>query len=70
MKLNDEYLMFSLFREGEVALTDLVLAELTDEDWNIVIGGLGLGYTAAAALKYDQVTRLIVVVQISGQKLE
>ena len=70
MKHNDEYLMSSLFHEGEVALTDLVLAELTDEDWNIVIGRLGLGYTPAAALKYDQITRLIVVVQISGQKLE
>ncbi len=51
-------------------LTDLVLAELADEDWNIMIGGLGLGYTAAAALKYDRGARLIVVAQISGQKLE
>ena len=61
MKHNDEYLMSSLFHEGEVALTDLVLAELADEDWDIVIEGLGLGYTAAAALKYDRGTQLIVV---------
>jgi spermidine synthase len=44
-----------------VALTDLGLAELTGQGWDIVVGGLGLGYTAAAALKYDQVARMIVV---------
>jgi spermidine synthase len=61
VKLNDEYLMSSLFHEGEVALTDLGLAGLTGEGWEVVVGGLGLGYTAAAALKYDQVARMIVV---------
>jgi spermidine synthase len=61
VKLNDEYLMSSLFHEGEVALADLGLAELTGEGWDVVVGGLGLGYTAAAALKYDQVARMIVV---------
>ncbi len=61
VKLNDEYLMSSLFHEGEVALADLGLAELTGAGWDIVVGGLGLGYTAAAALKYDQVARMIVV---------
>ena len=61
VKLNDEYLMSSLFHVGEVALADLGLAALTGADWDVVIGGLGLGYTAAAALKYDQVARLIVV---------
>ncbi len=61
VKLNDEFLMSSLFYEGEVALTDLGLAELTGEDWDVVVGGLGLGYTAAAVLKYGKVTRMIVV---------
>ena len=61
VKLNDEFLMSSLFHEGEVALADLGLAELTGDGWDIVVGGLGLGYTAAAALKYDQVARMIVV---------
>ncbi len=61
MKLNDEYLMSSLFHESEVALTDLGLGELTGHSWDIVVGGLGLGYTAAAALKYDQVARMVVV---------
>jgi len=61
VKLNDEYLMSSLFHEGEVALADLGLSELTGAGWDVVVGGLGLGYTAAAALKYDQVARMIVV---------
>jgi spermidine synthase len=61
VKLNDQYLMSSLFHKGEVALTDLGLAGLTGEGWDVVIGGLGLGYTAAAALKYNQIARIIVV---------
>jgi spermidine synthase len=61
VKLNDEYLMSSLFHEGEVALADLGLAELTGQGWDVAVGGLGLGYTAAAALKYDRVARLVVV---------
>ena len=61
VKLNDEYLMSSLFHEGEVALADLGLAELAGQGWDVVVGGLGLGYTAAAALKYNQVARMIVV---------
>lgn len=61
VKLNDEYLMSSLFHEGEVALADLGLAALTGEGWEIVVGGLGLGYTAAAALNDDRVVRMVVV---------
>jgi spermidine synthase len=61
VKLDDEYLMSSLFHQGEVALADLGLSELTSAGWDVVVGGLGLGYTAAAALKYDQVARMIVV---------
>jgi len=61
VKLNDEYLMSSLFHEAEVALADLGLAALAGEGWDVVVGGLGLGYTAAAALKYDRLARMIVV---------
>ncbi|MDM8537172.1 spermidine synthase [Desulfobacterales bacterium HSG17] len=61
VKLNDDFLMSSLFYEGEVALTDLGLAELTGEGWDIVVGGLGLGYTAKAVMKYDKVARMVVV---------
>jgi len=61
VKLGEEYLMSSLFHEAEVALADIAFAELDGERWDVVIGGLGLGYTAAAALKYRQVARLVVV---------
>lgn len=61
VKLNDEYLMSSLFHEGEVALTDLGLTALTGDGWEVVVGGLGLGYTAAAVLNYHQVARMLVV---------
>ncbi|MGD9309218.1 MAG: spermidine synthase [Desulfosarcina sp.] len=61
IKLGDDYLMSSLFHEAEVALTDVALGALSGDGWDVVIGGLGLGYTAAAALKYNQVKRLVVV---------
>lgn len=61
VKLNQEYLMSSLFYEGEIALTRLGLTSLKDEGWDIVVGGLGLGFTAAEALKYEQVSRMIIV---------
>ena len=61
VKLNGEYLMTSLFHEGEEALTHLGLAELSGDGWDVVVGGLGLGYTAAAVLGYSQVSRLTVV---------
>lgn len=61
VKLNGEYLMSSLFFDGEVALARLGLAPLTGGRWDVVCGGLGLGYTAAAALDNPHVARLTVV---------
>ena len=61
VKLGDEYLMSSLFHSSEVALADIGLGELGGSGWDVVVGGLGLGYTAAAALKFEQVKRLVVV---------
>lgn len=61
VKLNDEYLMSSMFHEAEVALADLGLAGLTGDGWDVAVGGLGLGYTAAAVLKHKRVARMIVV---------
>ena len=40
---------------------DQCLARTRGQDWDVVVGGLGLGYTAAAALKFRQVKRLIIV---------
>lgn len=61
VKLGDAWLMSSLFHEVEVALADLGLAALTGNDWDVVVGGLGLGYTAVAALKNPKVKELLVV---------
>ena len=61
VKLNDEYLMSTLWHEAEVALTEVGLRELEGDGWDVVVGGLGLGYTAAAALKRPEVGRLTIV---------
>ena len=60
VKLGDEYLMSSLFTESERALAALGLADLTGE-LDVVIGGLGLGYTAVEALKNKYVSSLLVI---------
>jgi spermidine synthase len=60
VKLGDEYLMSSLFTESERQLATLSLA-LLEGDLDVVIGGLGLGYTAAAALENKMVKRLMVI---------
>ena len=60
VRLGDEYLMSSLFTDGERQLAQLGLAPLAGE-LDVVIGGLGLGYTAAEALKNKRVSRLLVI---------
>jgi spermidine synthase len=61
MKLGDEFLMSSLFTTAEVQLAKLGLAALEGEDFDIVVGGLGLGYTAAAVLEDTSVGSLAVI---------
>ena len=61
VKLNGEYLMSSLFYAAEAELARVGLGALSGTGWDVVVGGLGLGYTAAAALDFPQVARLIVV---------
>lgn len=61
VKLGDEYLMSSLFTVAEEALADLGLAAVTAEDIDVLVGGLGLGYTAVAALRDPRVTSLTVI---------
>src|SRR3954471_14207508 len=61
IKLGDEYLMSSLFTASEIALARLGLAELAATDLDVVVGGLGLGYTAQAVLEHETVKSLIIV---------
>jgi spermidine synthase len=61
VKLGDEFLMSSLFTVAEVELARLGLAKAVGADLDVVVGGLGLGYTAQAALADPRVHSLIVV---------
>jgi spermidine synthase len=61
IKLDEEFLMSSLFTESEVALSRLGLAMLPGSGLDVVVGGLGLGYTALAVLEHASVQSLSVV---------
>lgn len=61
VKLDEEFLMSSLFTVAEIELARLGLAQTPGDDLDIVVGGLGLGYTARAALEDDRVRSMIVV---------
>ena len=61
VKLGDEFLMSSMFVEAEEALATLGLAAVQGDKLSVVVGGLGLGYTAVAALKDERITELLVV---------
>ncbi|MGI9522205.1 MAG: spermidine synthase [Hyphomicrobiaceae bacterium] len=61
VKLDDDFLMSSLFTASETALADLAIDQLADSEYDIVVGGLGLGYTAGAVLNHQSVRSLLVV---------
>lgn len=61
IKLGEDYLMSSLFTASEVALARLALAELPASGLDVVVAGLGLGYTAHAVLEHEAVRSLTVV---------
>ncbi|GAB3632200.1 spermidine synthase [Microbacterium shaanxiense] len=61
VKLGDEYLMSSLFTVAEEELAHLGLAAVEGEDLSVLVGGLGLGYTAVAALRDERVRALTVI---------
>jgi spermidine synthase len=61
IKLGDEYLMSSQFTAAEIELARLGLAALSRGDLDVVVGGLGLGYTAQAVLEHATVRSLVVV---------
>ncbi|MEU0886195.1 spermidine synthase [Lentzea sp. NPDC005914] len=61
IKLNDEFLMSSMFTVGEVELARLALAAIPRAPLDVVVGGLGLGFTAVTVLENADVGSLLVV---------
>jgi spermidine synthase len=61
VKIDDEFLMSSLFTVAEEELARLGLAARAGDHLDVVVGGLGLGYTARTALADPRVRSLLVV---------
>jgi len=59
--LNHEFLMSSLYTDSERVLARMALQMHSGEDLRVLVGGLGLGYTAREALLADRVARVEVV---------
>ena len=61
VKLDEAFLMSSRFTDGEIALAWLGLAPLVAPAFDVVVGGLGLGYTASTVLANERVRSLLVI---------
>ncbi|MDN5767610.1 MAG: spermidine synthase [Humibacillus sp.] len=61
VKLGDDFLMSSQFTVGERELARIGLAAVAGPSLTVLVGGLGLGYTAVAALDDARVTELTVI---------
>lgn len=66
VKLAGRFLMSSLVTDSERALARLVLEKVEGSGLHVLIGGLGLGYTAAEALDDGRVSRLDVVERLAA----
>ncbi|MCP3695595.1 MAG: spermidine synthase, partial [Planctomycetaceae bacterium] len=53
--LNHEFLMSSLYTDSEQVLAQTALQMHPGQDLQVMVGGLGLGYTAWEALRCDRV---------------
>lgn len=69
VKLGEEFLMSSLFTVAEVELARLGLGLLADTELDVAVGGLGLGYTAGAALD-DPRVRSVTVIEALGEVID
>jgi spermidine synthase len=69
VKLGEEFLMSSLFTVAEVELARLGLAAVPGTGLDVVVAGLGLGYTARAVLEDPRVASLLVV-EALGEVIE
>lgn len=69
VKLDDDHLMSSLFTVAERELARLGLARTPGTALDILVGGLGLGYTALEALHCER-TRTLTVIEYSEAVLD
>ena len=61
VKLDDEYLMSSLFTVAERELASRGLERTPGTDLDVIVGGLGLGYTAQQALQCNRIRSVTVI---------
>ena len=61
IKLGEEFLMSSLFTVAETALGHRAVEACDAEGIDVLVGGLGLGYTALAVLEHPHVRELVVI---------
>ncbi|MCH9806737.1 MAG: spermidine synthase [Alphaproteobacteria bacterium] len=61
IKLGDEFLMSSQFTVSEIELARTALAHCGKDNLDVLVGGLGLGYTALEVLRDARVRSLHVV---------
>ena len=64
--LDGAFLMSSLVNDSEIALTRRALEAATGSSLDVLVGGLGLGHTAAAVLEDDRVARLVVIERLEA----
>ncbi len=61
VKLDDDFLMSSMFTVAEQAVARLALDRVVGDALDVVVGGLGLGFTALTVLDDPRVRSLLVV---------
>ena len=61
VKLAGELLMSSIVNDAEIALAQFALPLVACDRCDVLVGGLGLGYTAQAALDADNVASVTVI---------
>ncbi len=66
VKLDGEFLMSSLVNEAEIALATEALETIEHAACDVLVGGLGLGYTARAALDSEKVRSVVVIEYIES----
>lgn len=67
--LDHQFLMSSLHTDSERALATLAIDRVSGDAIQVLVGGLGLGYTAAAALSSDRVAK-VEVIELLPQVIE